>query len=119
MMRGPDWLSHDSKRKMYCMIRTECIKYIKTHLLDGEGKEMSNYSVFNCFWNNTMRHSYGLGENYIVSSEFERLCAMSRSGVTEYAENDGERLYHDLFGFNFHWKMFERKPLVDVLCCGL
>lgn len=95
-----DKLSHKSKKELYTIVRNDCIRYIAKHELDGEWNVISNYSIFNRHWNNDMRHSYNLEENYILFPEFENLCTLSRNGK-KYEEGFMESLYHMIYGYNF------------------
>jgi len=110
-----DKLSHKTKSQLYSIVRDDCIEYIKDHKLYGQDGVIANYSVFNRHWNDTMRHAYNLKENYIWLGEFERLCLLARDN-NHYQEGFVEKLYHDVFGYDYGYA-WERAPLCDRGCC--
>lgn len=112
----------DSTKELYSIVRNDAINYIKLENLSDLDQTIPNYSIFNRYWNDTMRHKYNLPQSYICFPEFERLCKLSKKELN-YKESFCSKIYHRLFGYDFRVgfepTLHYNSQCDGYLCCNL
>ena len=108
-------LSHNEKRDLYKMVRSDIVNYIKeNNMMNEDDGGIRAYSVFNRKWNDDIRYKYNLSENYIGYPEFVALANVAKYRK-EYKEGVASRTWHN--GHAFEKSVANECSDRDCVCC--